>query len=395
MTARQEHKTSKALLDQQRVLAEFGEFALRAEDLDGILNEACRLVGDALRTDLAKVAELLPDGKSMLVRAGVGWKPGVVKEVVVSSDENSAEGLTLKDGAVISPDIRREQRFAYHDFLIQNGVEAFVNVLILGGKGHAPFGVLQVDSRSPREFHEPDIQFLRSYANLLGAAIERFRAVDELRAALSQKELLINELNHRVKNTLSTVQSIAFQTLRNAPTPKEATSALEGRLTALAQAHDVLTRENWEAANLGEIVAKAVEPYRSSGEHRIHVAGAPARLPPRMALALAMALQELATNAVKYGALSNPAGQIRVHWELIKSEARYDLNVRWEESGGPAVAKPKRRGFGTRLIERTVTQELGGEVMVEFSPTGLVCDIRVPLTPEHTVVSSVSESRPK
>src|SRR5918994_1844832 len=164
MTARQEHKTSKALLDQQRVLAEFGEFALRAEDLDGILNEACRLVGDALRTDLAKVAELLPDGKSMLVRAGVGWKPGVVKEVVVSADENSAEGLTLKDGAVISPDIRREQRFAYHDFLIQNGVEAFVNVLILGGKGHAPFGVLQVDSRSPREFHEPDIQFLRSYA---------------------------------------------------------------------------------------------------------------------------------------------------------------------------------------------------------------------------------------
>src|SRR5215207_2300408 len=98
MTARQEHKTSKALLDQQRVLAEFGEFALRAEDLDGILNEACRLVGDALRTDLAKVAELLPDGKSMLVRAGVGWKPGVVKEVVVSSDENSAEGLTLRCG---------------------------------------------------------------------------------------------------------------------------------------------------------------------------------------------------------------------------------------------------------------------------------------------------------
>src|ERR671913_1622996 len=100
--------TAEALLDQQRVLAEFGEFALRAEDLDGILNEACRLVGDALRTDLAKVAELLPDAKGMLVRAGVGWKPGVVKHVVVSSEENSPEGLTLKDGAVISPDIRRE-----------------------------------------------------------------------------------------------------------------------------------------------------------------------------------------------------------------------------------------------------------------------------------------------
>jgi hypothetical protein len=137
MTARQDDTTSNALLDQQRVLAEFGEFALRAEDLDGILNEACRLVGDALRTDLAKVAELLPDGKGMLVRAGVGWKPGVVKHVVVPSDENSPEGLTLKDGAVISPDIQREQRFAYHDFLIDHGVEAFVNVLILGGKAAA------------------------------------------------------------------------------------------------------------------------------------------------------------------------------------------------------------------------------------------------------------------
>jgi two-component sensor histidine kinase len=99
-----------------------------------------------------------------------------------------------------------------------------------------------------------------------------------------------------------------------------------------------------------------------------------------MALALAMALQELATNAVKYGALSNPAGQIKVLWELSKGVDRYDLNFRWEESGGPALSKPKRRGFGTRLIERTVKQQLGGDVSVEFSPTGLICDIRVPIT---------------
>jgi GAF domain-containing protein len=112
----------------------------------------------------------------------------VVKHVIVSSEENSPEGLTLKDGAVISPDIRREQRFAYHDFLIEHGVRAFVNVLIMGGKGRSPSGVLQVDSRSPREFHQSDIQFLRSYANLLGAAIDRFRAVEELRAALRQKK---------------------------------------------------------------------------------------------------------------------------------------------------------------------------------------------------------------
>jgi len=270
MAGSRDDTSSQALLDQQRVLAEFGEVALNAEDLSGILNEACRLVGEALRTDLAKVVELLPDGKSMLVRAGVGWRPGVVNEVVISADEGSPEGLTLKDGAVISPDINREERFSYHEFLRDHGVQAFVNVPVLTGKGRPPFGVLEVDSRSPREFEQSDIEFLRTYANLLGAAINRFRTVDELRAALRDKELLIHELNHRVKNTLATVQSIALQTLRNAATPEDAKVAIEDRLRALALARDVLTRENWEAANLSEIVAQAVEPYRSRGEHRIH-----------------------------------------------------------------------------------------------------------------------------
>src|SRR4051794_3614307 len=252
MAPTQDNTTSQGLLDQQRALAAFGEIALGAEHLSALLNEACRLVGQALDTDLAKVVELTPGGKTMLVRAGVGWKPGVINEVLVSADERSPEGLTLKEGAVISPDVGREERFSYHEFLKDHGVQAFVNVVILSGKGRPPYGVLQVDSRSPRDFHQSDIEFLRTYANLLGAAINRFRIVDELRAAVRDKELLINELNHRVKNTLATVQSIVFQTLRNAPDPEQVASAIEGRLRALSYAHDVLTRENWEAANLAE-----------------------------------------------------------------------------------------------------------------------------------------------
>lgn len=382
MAGSRDETNSQALLDQQRVLAEFGEVALNAEDLSAILNEACRLVGEALKTDLAKVVELLPDGKSMLVRAGVGWRPGVVNEVVISADEGSPEGLTLKNGAVISPDINREERFSYHEFLKDHGVQAFVNVLVLTGKGRPPFGVLEVDSRSPREFEQSDIEFLRTYANLLGAAINRFRTVDELRAALRDKELLIHELNHRVKNTLATVQSIALQTLRNAPTPEDAKVAIEDRLRALALAHDVLTRENWEAANLSEIVAQAVEPYRSRGEHRIHVHGSSARLPPRIALALAMALQELATNAVKHGALSNPAGEVRVLWELSEDPGGCLLHMKWQESGGPPLVENRpARGFGTRLIERTLKQELDGDVRIEFAPAGLVCEFHVPIQP--------------
>jgi hypothetical protein len=117
--------SAQALLDQQRVLAEFGEAALRVEDLGGLLHEACRLVGRALKTDLAKVVELLPDGRSMIVRAGVGWRPGVVNEAVVSTTD-SPEGLTLKDGAVISTDVHRKERFRYHEFLREHGVQSFV-----------------------------------------------------------------------------------------------------------------------------------------------------------------------------------------------------------------------------------------------------------------------------
>jgi hypothetical protein len=143
----QDNTTSQGLLDQQRVLAAFGAVALGAEDLDALLTEACRLVGQALETDLAKVVEFIPDSETMMVRAGVGWNPGVVNETLISAGEDSAEGLTLKDGAVISADRQREKRFAYHDFLKEHGVQAFVNVLIPSGKGRAP--VWRLSSRQP------------------------------------------------------------------------------------------------------------------------------------------------------------------------------------------------------------------------------------------------------
>jgi two-component sensor histidine kinase len=367
------------VLEQQRVLAEFGELALKTEALDDILNKGSELVGRALDTALAKVMELLPDGQTFKARAGYGWELGVVGHVIVTADENSPEGLTLKDGAVISNDIAKEERFEYHDFMKAHGVKAFANVLILSSSGRPPFGVLQVDSKRPRDFTRADIEFLRSYANLLGAAIERLRVMDQLRAAVKDRDLLIDELNHRVKNTLTTVQSIASQTLRNAPDLDHASSAIESRLIALSQVHNVLTDRSWADVGLHDIVAQAVEPYRSQGEDRIHVQGPPILVPPRMALALAMAMQELATNAVKYGALSNGTGQIRVHWNLNGASTPKRLNLMWRETDGPPVHKPTRRGFGTRLIERSLAHDLNGDVRIEFAPTGVQCSVDAPL----------------
>jgi two-component sensor histidine kinase len=204
--------------------------------------------------------------------------------------------------------------------------------------------------------------------------------ITERKRAEDHQQLLINELNHRVKNTLATVQSIVSQTLRNASSSEQAQSDLESRLLALSRTHDVLTRENWEGASLGEIAAQAFEPYKNYGEGRFHCHGPEVRLLPRMALALSMALHELATNAVKYGALSNAAGKLSLTWSVDHSFVPPRLHLRWEELGGPFVEPPARRGFGTRLIERSLAQDLEGDAKIEFAPTGVVCTVDAPLS---------------
>jgi PAS domain S-box-containing protein len=205
------------------------------------------------------------------------------------------------------------------------------------------------------------------------------RDISDRKRAEEHQQLLINELNHRVKNTLATVQSIASQTLRNAPTPEAAREAIESRLLALSRAHDVLTRENWEGAYLRDIVSEALEPYRNHGQVRFQWRGPEIQIAPGMALALSMALQELATNAVKYGALSNDTGEVHLTWLSDWTSSPPHLLLRWEEKGGPAVKPPTRKGFGSRLIERSLAQDLNGDVKIEYASRGLICTVDAPL----------------
>jgi two-component sensor histidine kinase len=198
--------------------------------------------------------------------------------------------------------------------------------------------------------------------------------------------LLINELNHRVKNTLATVQSLAVQsfhrpTFRHNEELMAARSAFEARLFALARGHDVLTRENWESANLTELIAQACAPYRGHPEEakKIEAVGSELRVPPPMALSLSMALHELSTNALKYGALSVPAGQVVISWKTVAASTGQRLILRWEEQGGPPVAAPTRKGFGSRLIQDGLARELNGVVQIVYEPAGVVCTIDVPL----------------
>ena len=199
------------------------------------------------------------------------------------------------------------------------------------------------------------------------------------KAAEQRQELLINELNHRVKNTLATVQAIATQTLRSSATDREARDAFEARLLALSKVHNVLTRENWGAVSLAEIADEVLAPHSGEEAARFRIGGPPVRLDPRMALPIAMGLHELATNAIKYGALSEPNGRVSIAWDVGRAPEGRRLRLRWEETGGPPVSPPTRKGFGSRLIERSLSGELGAEVVLTYAPTGFVCTIDAPL----------------
>jgi PAS domain S-box-containing protein len=193
------------------------------------------------------------------------------------------------------------------------------------------------------------------------------------------RELLINELNHRVKNTLTIVQSMASQSLKQmSEENRSKVQVFEDRLFALARAHDVLTRENWEGAELREIIHEVVEPYLRQKTKHIEIEGPRLRLIPRTALAIAMAIHELATNAAKYGALSVPSGCVLISWTITSGHAPH-LELRWQEQDGPPVSLPTRRGFGTRLIERSLATDVGGEVRLTYEPAGVVCVMNVPL----------------
>ena len=203
--------------------------------------------------------------------------------------------------------------------------------------------------------------------------------IEQRKTAEAQQTLLINELNHRVKNTLAIVQGLAQQTFRTELPTAEARKTFEARLSALAAAHNLLTRKSWETAVLGEIIGESVEATSGTLAARVDCDGPDVVLPPQTAVSVAMAVHELSTNAIKYGALSNDTGRVMVSWTVDQGTEGARLALQWVESGGPQVAPPSRRGFGSRMIERGLASELHGTAVLEFAPDGVRCTINAPL----------------
>jgi PAS domain S-box-containing protein len=215
---------------------------------------------------------------------------------------------------------------------------------------------------------------VRDGAGDIIAAVSACYDVTDNHEAMRRQQILLDEINHRVKNTLATVQSIARASLSSATSLKDYAASFEARLIALARAYNLLTENNWQGADLATIVRRTLAPFASEG--RIRLGGPPVALTPKLTLALSAAIQELSTNAAKYGALSVEQGRVDVAW------TREDDGVvafRWEERDGPEVKVPARRGFGTRLIQDILAAESGWTVTLDFSPSGLQCAMRIPV----------------
>lgn len=294
----------------------------------------------------------------------------------------SGWAMLNKQTAVI-PDIYKDERVP-HDAYRPTFVRSMVMTPVRPEDPIAAIGAYWAATREPSV---DELRKLEVMARATAAAIEAAQLRASLETALAAKQALVNELDHRVKNTLAAALSIASQTLRSAPTPDEFNAAFQSRVFSLASAHELLSNADWGAVPMGEVVRGALTPFGGVAKDggRIAVNGPPMMVKAEPAVALHMALHELGMNAVAHGALSTPQGKAALSWSLAYEvvdgrQVPARLDMVWRESHGPAVNEPDRRGFGVKLIEQGLPRELGGQGQLSFEPGGVEFTLSAPLS---------------
>ena len=366
---------------QQEILAELGVMALQGASFDQLLTETANLTARGLGADYCKILEYVPSENCFLVRAGVGWEPGIVGVATVGADNELPAGFALCTGKpVISNHLENEERFRTPEILAVHGVRRAMNVILQGdGK---PFGVLEVDSRSDDDFVEHDLAFLQGAANILGMAIERERYERSLKAAVERHEVLLKEINHRVKNSLSLVISMLRLQAREDDDPKVAERLEEAsaRVNAVARAHEWLyQRDDVRTLDLGvyvEQVCKDLDEAVSQLDVQIDAERGIVVATDR-AISSALIVVELITNAAKYAYDGRTNGNVSVR--VARTEAdRVLLEVRDEGSGLPRdFDLLKVKSLGMRIIA-AFSQQLGGEVTIKQLSPGTKFVVTIP-----------------
>ena len=374
----------KSRIRQQELLAELGVLALQGTNFIGMLNHTARMTAEGLGAEYCKVLEYVPAENRLLVRAGIGWDEGVVGNASVGADLASPAGYALRTGKpVISNHLENEKRFRTPELLVEHGIRRAMNV-ILQGDG-SPFGVLEVDSKSDGEFNEHDVAFLQGAANILGMAIEQQQYQRKLQAALDRHQILLKEVNHRVKNSLQVVSSM-LQLQANAadnPDLSERLKEASSRVSAVGRAYERLAYnadyENIELIDyLREVIgdlAATVAPCKIVFEAPEKIAFAADR-----AILVALVINELVSNAGKY---AYPDGAEDPIWvRVIKSDKNaIFVSVRDDGAGLPAGFDPATsKRLGSRLVN-ALAKQLGAELTRPASPVGTNFTLLVPLTP--------------
>ncbi|MBV8402207.1 MAG: GAF domain-containing protein [Acetobacteraceae bacterium] len=354
-------------LRERELIAELGSFALRAESLDVLLHEACRLVAEGLGTSLCKILEYLPAEDAFLVRAGVGWKEGVVGHAKLESGTGSPAGYALQGGQpVISNKLSEETRFRTPRLILEHGVERAINVLIANG---VPFGVLEADSRRPGAFSEDDVAFLQAAANLVGVAIERHRKEAALREAMEAQALLIREADHRIKNSLQLVASLlTLQRSRlSDPDAAQAIGDAIARVRAVAQAHRALHRSSDLrtlafaqmlqdiCSHVGQLnPAVAIECVAQEG----------LELDAERAIPLGLAVSELLTNALQHAYPEGQSGTVRVTAGIENGYLKLSVT---DQGVGMKPDYEERTTLGATIV-RSLVKQVGAELSVSTQP---------------------------
>jgi len=366
---------------QQQNLAELGVRALKGAPLSELLDDAARLSADGLEAEFCKVLEYVASENRLLMRAGVGWDKALVGTASVGADLASPSGYALRTGKpVISNHLQSEQRFRTPELLATHGIRRAMNV-ILQGDG-APFGVLEVDSRSEGEFSEDDVPFLQGAANILGMAIERQRREQALKTALERQELLVKEINHRVKNSLQIVVSMLNLQAGDDPEVAQRLNEASTRVMAIARAHDRLYRspyiEKIELAGYLSEVCRDLQELTPSCDIRFEGAE-PIFLTTDRAISVAVIVTELIINAAKHAYPECGRGEV---WVCIDrggpDVAR--VSVRDEGTGVPADFETRRHsGLGMRLA-RALARQTEATFRIERPARGAAFVLEIPST---------------
>jgi len=357
---------------QQETLARLGERALSESNLQKFFNEVVNTVGEILDVEMVKILELMPGDAELLLRAGSGWKVGLVGTATVSTGRDSQAGYTLASGrAVVLENLKTETRFTGEPLLHGHDVASGITAPIAGHDGRA-YGVLGAHTAKRRRFHDYDVSFIAAVANVVAGAIQR-RQLDQ------RHELMIRELRHRSGNLFSQLLALFSQTAKNSRSIGDLVTKYEARVLALANAHRLITEGGWKSTSLHELLDTLLAPFLD----RIEFEGPNVFLEPDPTFGLSMAVHELVTNASKHGSLTDPSGRVDLSWSVTRTQQGLTLVLTWKERGGPVPKRIRRPGFGSRLINMVIERQLNGQVEQSFGPQGLDATLTVPLTHER------------